>query len=179
MGTLFLRRLSRWQAETERDHIADLYAAAHRDPSPDAAPPDRAGFLRRFVDHDVQRPEFDLMLAGDPEPVGCAYGFLAEREDGWWDRFRQRPEALPTLAEHRRIFVVTELLVHPRRRGEGLAGRLQRELLSRVSASAALLLVEAGDGPAQSALPSLGWGKAGELTPRDGAALAAWTTPLG
>ncbi|WP_158621463.1 GNAT family N-acetyltransferase [Streptomyces triticirhizae] len=179
MGTLFLRRLSRWQAETERDQIADLFAAALRDPAPDAVPPDRAAFLRRFVDHDVQQPEFDLVLAGDPSPAGCAYGFLAERDGGWWSRFRERPEALPQLAENRRVFVVAQLLVHPRRRGQGLAGRLQRELLSRASAPLALLLLEPGNGPAQAAAQALGWSKTGQLTPSEGTPLGAWTIPLG
>lgn len=179
MGTVFLRRLSRWQAETERDQVADLFAEARHVESPDAVPPDRAEFLRRFVDHDVQQPEFDLVLAGDPRPAGLAYGFLAERDGRWWSGFRERPDALPQLAESRRVFVVAELLVHPRRRGQGLAGRLQRELLSRASAPLGLLLVEPGDGRAQATAQALGWSKAGQLTPDDGTPLGAWTIPLG
>ncbi|WP_062206706.1 GNAT family N-acetyltransferase [Streptomyces sp. NBRC 109706] len=177
MGTLFLRRLSRWQAETEREQLGDLHAAS-RDDIPGAPPPDRAAFLRRFVDFDVQQPDFDLVLAGDPQPAGYAYGFVAEQYGSWWPGFREEPHDLEQLAETRRVFVVAGLMVHPRRRRQGLAGRLLRELLSRGSAPVALALIEPDNVAGQTAAQSLGWSKSGQLTPVDGTPLGAWTIPL-
>ncbi|MDT0265637.1 GNAT family N-acetyltransferase [Streptomyces sp. DSM 44915] len=179
MGTLFLRRLTRWQAETEREQIVDLRIAAHQESHPEAAPPDRAELLRAFIDQDVQRPDFDLVLAGDPRPAGCAYGFRAEPDDSWWSGFRERPDELPALAGTRTVFVVATLVVHPRRRRQGLAGRLQRELLSRAGAPLALALLTPDNGQGQATAQALGWSKAGQLTPRDGVPLDAWSVPLG
>ncbi|UED84218.1 GNAT family N-acetyltransferase [Streptomyces profundus] len=177
MGTLFIRRLSRWQAETEREQLGDLYAAASRDDIP-GAPPDRAAFLRRFVDFEVQQPDFDLVLAGDPQPAGYAYGFVAEQYGSWWPGFREEARDLPQLADSRRVFVVSGLLVHPRRRRQGLAGRLLRELLSRGTASVALALIEPDNVAGQTTAQSQGWSKSGQLTPVDGTPLGAWTIPL-
>ncbi|MGK5529026.1 N-acetyltransferase family protein [Streptomyces sp. URMC 129] len=157
MSTVFLRRLSRWQAETDREQIADLYVAAHQD-TPGPRPLPREEFVHAFADHDLGRPGFDLVLAGDPKPVGCAYGF-------------QLPEVPPGLAELAgtgRVFLLAGLMVVPRRRGQGVATRMQRELLSRAGADLVLARPGPGNAPAHAALRSWGWVEAGD---------AAWVRP--
>ncbi|MBT2384040.1 hypothetical protein J7E86_10660, partial [Streptomyces sp. ISL-11] len=85
MGDVFLRRLSRWQAEQYRDQLADLHMAAYGSP-PGAPPHDRAAFLERLAE-DSARPGFDLVLADGGGPVGCAYGFPLARDSGLWHGF--------------------------------------------------------------------------------------------
>ncbi|WP_158674652.1 GNAT family N-acetyltransferase [Streptomyces hoynatensis] len=167
MGTVFLRRLSRWQAESEREGIGDLYAAAHRD-APGARPLERAEFVRRFTDHDIQQPDFDLVLAGDPGPVGCAWGFRADRGSRWWQSFLDVPAEIDELTQSRQVFVLAGVVVLPQRRRGQLGTRLHRELLSRSRAPLSLALVEPGNAAALAALQSWGWSKAGQLTPADG-----------
>ncbi|MDT0441557.1 hypothetical protein [Streptomyces johnsoniae] len=175
MSTVFLRRLSRWQAETERTDIGDLYADAHRD-APGVRPLERDAFLRRFVDHDVQQTGFDMVVAGDPALVGCAYGFRADRDGRWWDTFTAVPTEIEELSAARQVFVVAALMVARHRRRAHLATRLHKELLSRNATGPAIALLQPGNTPARAAYQSWGWNKAGQLTPRDGgeAPLEAW-----
>ncbi|MDT0308300.1 GNAT family N-acetyltransferase [Streptomyces sp. DSM 44917] len=171
MGTVFLRRLTRWQAETEREDIADLYVAALRgEPGQD-----RAAFLRALVDRDAQQPEFTMVVAGDPALAGAAWGHRADRGGAWWERFAEVPTEVAEQTA-RQVFVVAGLVVAPRRRREGLATRLQQQLLDRVRTVPALALVPPGNAPARAALQSWGWAKAGQLAPRGGedTPLEAW-----
>ncbi|SFD59986.1 hypothetical protein [Streptomyces aidingensis] len=180
MTELFLRRLSRWQAEDQRNDIADVHAEAYRD-TPGAALHDRQDFLSRFAEH-VQQPEFDLVLACAPAVVGCAYGFRIDRDGSWWDRFSQVPPELAELtsvANSRQLFVMAELMVRPAHRNHGVGGRLHDQLLARSSAPLAVTLLEPGNGMARSALQGWGWLHSGKLHPRgDTAPLEAWTFPL-
>lgn len=179
MGTVFLRRLSRWQAETERRDIADLYAEAMAE-ADGARVLAREDFLRRFADHDVQQPGFDMVVAADPAPVGCAFGFRADRGGPWWDAFRDRPTEVGELSAARQIFVVAELMVVPRQQRRRVAGRMLRELLARSGAAVALTLLDPGNAPGRAAYQSWGWTKAGQLTPADGTPPAeAWARRLG
>ncbi|WP_049571017.1 GNAT family N-acetyltransferase [Streptomyces sp. SBT349] len=174
MSMVFLRRLSRWQAETEREDLGDLYAEAHQD-APGTRPLTRDGFLRHFVDHDVQQPDFDLVVAGDPALVGCAYGFRADRGGRWWDSFVGVPLEIDELTVARQVFVVAGLMVPARRRREGIATRLGDRLLSRSTAALSLAVLSPGNAPARGLYQSWGWSKAGQLTPRDGdTPLEAW-----
>ncbi len=175
MGTVFLRRLSRWQAETEREDIGDLYADAHQD-APGVRPLERDAFLRRFVDHDVQQPGFDMVVAGDPALIGCVYGFHADRGGRWWEAFTEVPAEFAELSATRQVFVVAGLMVARRGRRTQLATRLHKELLSRHATGPALALLQPGNAPARAAYQSWGWSRAGRLSPRDGgeAPLEAW-----
>jgi ribosomal protein S18 acetylase RimI-like enzyme len=179
MGTVFLRRLSRWQAETEREDIADLYVEAHRD-APGAHPLGREAFLRRFVDHDVQQPGFDMLAAADPALAGCAYGFRVDHGSGWWEAFDgDAPAGFGELAGHRRIFHVADVMVLPHQRHRQLASRLLRELLGRSGATVGLALLLPGNAAALAAYQSWGWSKAGQLTPRGEPPVEAWARRLG
>ncbi len=110
MAEVFLRRLTRWQAETQRESVADLYAAAHRDPVSGEAP-GREDFLRRFAEHDVQRPGFEMVIGSDPALAGCCYGYPLDRAD---DRCRELPGEVPDALREQGaaggLFLVAELL---------------------------------------------------------------------
>ncbi|MDT0341619.1 GNAT family N-acetyltransferase [Streptomyces litchfieldiae] len=175
MGTVFLRRLSRWQAETEREAIGDTYVEGHRD-APGTRALEREAFVRRFVDEDLRQQDFDMMVASDPAPAGFAYGFRADRDGSWWETFTGVPNEIDELTGARQVFVVAQLLVAPRRRRQGVATRLHKELLGRSGAALFLALLQPGNAPARTAFQTWGWSKAGQLTPRDGAEapLEAW-----
>ncbi|RBM23260.1 hypothetical protein [Streptomyces sp. PT12] len=173
MSTVFLRRLSRWQAETEREDLGDLYAEAHRD-AQGAAASTREAFIRHFVDHDAQQPEFDLVVAGDPALVGCAYGFRAERGARWWDAFDDPPALIGELAVPRQVFVLAGLMVVKRRRHQQVATRLVTQLLARSTAPLAMAAFPPGSAPAREAFRSWGWSGPGRLTPRSGDPLEVW-----
>ncbi|WP_326596728.1 GNAT family N-acetyltransferase [Streptomyces sp. NBC_01803] len=164
MSSVFLRRLSRWQAETEREQIGDLYAEAHQD-VPGVRALSREEFVRAFVDHDLGQPGFDMVVASDPKLVGCAYGFQVS----------DVPLGIAELAAGGHVFRVAGLMVTPRRQRQAVATRAQKELLARAGASLGLALLEPGNTPARAAFQSWGWVKAGQLAPHDGAApLEAW-----
>ncbi|MQS06280.1 GNAT family N-acetyltransferase [Streptomyces alkaliphilus] len=180
MGEVFLRRLSRWQAEDQRAALADLHEDAYRD-QPGAVLRDREDFLQRFADH-LQQPEFDMVIASDPALVGCAYGFRIDRHGSWLDRFSTVPhelEELTELAMSRQLFLVAELMVRPEHRRQGVGGRLLDQLLSRVSAPVAVVLLEPGDAVGRATFEMWGWEKTGRMLPRGNpqqpGPLEAWT----
>ena len=176
MAEVFLRRLSRWQAESQATDFAGLYADVYRGPD-GREPPSREDFLRRFAEH-VQQPEFDMMIANNPRLVGCAYGFRIDRDGSWWDRFAGVPPELVELSEvagARHLFVLAELMVRPDHRKRGVGGRLVDQLLNRVSAPVAVALVDPSHSRTQDAFRSWGWAKTGDLTPRgDAKPQEAW-----
>jgi GNAT superfamily N-acetyltransferase len=170
MGMVFLRRLSRWQAETERAGVAELCAGATRE--------SREEFTRRFVDHDVQQPGFDMVVAADPALVGYAYGFRTDGDGDWWRGFTDVPAEVREMTGGRQVFAVAGLLVAERRRREQVASRMLRELLARCDASLAIAVLEPGDAAARAAFHSWGWSKAGQLAPANSPPLDAWTRRL-
>src|ERR1700738_1036585 len=120
--SVFLRRLSRWQAEQQRESVADLYVEARRGAVGEALR-DRQDFLRRFAD-DVRLPAFDMVVAGaagsSGATVGCACGFRLGREDEHWQRLGAgRPAAMEELTAAGRGVALAELMVlaSHRRRG--------------------------------------------------------------
>lgn len=157
MAEVFLRRLTRWQAETQRESVADLYAAAHRDPVSGQAP-GREDFLRRFAEHDVQRPGFEMVIGSDPALAGCCYGYPLDSAD---DRHRELtgelPDALREQGTVGGLFLVAELLVLPVHRRTRVATRLQETLLMRSSAARAVVLLGSDNAPARAAFRSWGW----------------------
>lgn len=168
MTTVFMRRLSRWQAESQREDFADLYLQAYRDPFGDTGP-DRQQFGERFA-YDVQQPEFEMLVASDPSLVGCAYGFRVDRDSAWWEQFETVPTEIDEATSVRQVFLIAELMVLPHQRRRHVAGRLHDQVLSRTDAPLAITLLDPGNGPARAAFQTWGWTKAGELTPTDGGA---------
>ncbi|GAA1901099.1 hypothetical protein GCM10009716_08730 [Streptomyces sodiiphilus] len=177
MGNVFLRRLSRWQAETERDDFADLYTECYRD-APGTQPLTRQEFIERFSE-DVQQPEFDMLVANDPTLAGCAYGFRVDRDSRWWEQFQGIPTEIDELTASRQIFTVAGLMVLPRQRHKGVASKLQDRLLDRANAAVAITVIEPGNEAARAAYQKWGWAKAGELNPHaDIPPLEAWARCL-
>ncbi|WP_053811075.1 MULTISPECIES: GNAT family N-acetyltransferase [Streptomyces] len=166
MAEVFLRRLTRWQAEAQREAVADLYVEAYRGPSGEEFR-ERGAFLQRFAEH-IQRPGFDMVIASDPALVGCAYGFPAERDGRLWQGFNgQVPRELEELTASGRVFVVAELMVLPTHRRGHVATRLQETLLLRSSAAMVVTLVDTANGAARSAVRAWGWQPTGRLLRSD------------
>ncbi|MEU7040497.1 hypothetical protein AB0A77_05480 [Streptomyces varsoviensis] len=178
MAEVFLRRLTRWQADQQREAVADLYAAAYRR-APGREFEIRRVFLDRFEEH-VQRPGFDMVIAGGAGLAGCVYGFPPDRDGEFWQGFRGgiTPE-VEELTALGRIFAVAELMVLPAFRRDHVATRLQTLLLARSTAQLATVLIEPSNTPARTAYRSWGWTKLGELSPRGGRPeLEAWSRVL-
>ncbi|MFJ6747232.1 GNAT family N-acetyltransferase [Streptomyces sp. NPDC091266] len=168
MAEVFLRRLTRWQAETQRESVADLYVAAHDGP-PAGGDPEREAFLRRFAGYDVQRPGFEMVIGSDPALAGCCYGYPADREGEWCRALPgEAPAALREHAAAGRLFLIAELMVLPAYRRTRVATRLQETLLIRSNAAQAVVFLAPGNEPAHAAFRSWGWRPAG--WPEPGAA---------
>ncbi|MEU7647661.1 hypothetical protein [Streptomyces huasconensis] len=164
MTEVFLRRLSRWQAEQQRESVANLYVEAYRGAA-GAEYSDRQGFLRRF-EHDVQQPDFDMVVADAGGLVGCLYGYRAAPTGEWWEGFRG---ILPAGIEERtasgRVFLLGELMVAPARRRAGVATRLWTLLLSRHTADAVVAVIRRGDDQGREVLRAWDLTKMGDFDP--------------
>ncbi len=133
MAEVYLRRLSRWQAEQQRDAVADVYVGAYRSPA-GAERRDRHGFLTRLEQH-VQHTGFDMVVADKAGTVGCAYGFRVPRTGEWWpDLQEQLPADVEELTASGHAFLLAELMVLPDHRRHGIATRLVERLLIRLEA---------------------------------------------
>ncbi|MEU5418372.1 GNAT family N-acetyltransferase [Streptomyces sp. NPDC001407] len=180
MGDVFLRRLSRWQSDQYREQLADVHAAAYGG-APGEAPRTRSRFQERLSE-DSARPGFDLVIAENRGPVGCAYGYPLSRDSDRWHGFDGPvPADLAELTAAGRVFLVAELMVLPRHRRQGIGRRLHDRLLSGSGAGlAAILLSPAdahGDG-AHAARLSWGWTAAGKLSPGGGPVLEVFVRAL-
>ncbi|MFG2651654.1 hypothetical protein [Streptomyces sp. NPDC048436] len=162
MAEVFLRRLSRWQAEQQREAVADVYVEAYRGVA-GAEYRDRQGFLRRF-ESIVQRPDFDMVVADAGGLVGCLYGYRAARTGDWWEGFRG---ILPAEIEERtasgRVFILTELMVVPAYRRLGVSDRLRTLLLMRHATDLVVAVIKRDDDLGREVLRSWGWTKLGEF----------------
>lgn len=174
MAEVFLRRLTRWQAEAQREAMADVYVEAYGG-VPGEEFRDRQDFLRRFAE-DVQNPGFEMVIASASGLVGCAYGFRADRSGTWWQGFGDAfPAELEELTASGQVFVVAEMMVLPAYRRDHVATRLRDEVLSRCEAALAIALIAPDNGPAQSMCQAWGWQKLGQLQPVSGASpLDVW-----
>ncbi|MFD9907380.1 hypothetical protein [Streptomyces sp. NPDC059063] len=124
MAEVFLRRLTRWQAEQQRGTVADVYVECHG--------ADRAGFLARFERH-VQERDFDMVSADSAAGlVGCLYGFRPEPGGELFESVRGvLPAEAAGAAAMGRLFLLVELMVRGGRRREGVATRMRDLLLAR------------------------------------------------
>ncbi|MFI5803753.1 GNAT family N-acetyltransferase [Streptomyces sp. NPDC051561] len=168
VAEVFFRRLSRWQADQQRESVADLYEATYRDHIEGTAPPsphpydpafhDRRAFLTRFAD-DVQRPGFDMLIATTGTVlVGCIYGYLPDRQGGWWyGRHDIAPREIGQLPDSGKLFTIAELMVAPTHRRRNIAGRLQERLLVRVDADRVTTLIESSNTAAKAAYAAWSW----------------------
>ncbi|MFJ6696325.1 GNAT family N-acetyltransferase [Streptomyces sp. NPDC091272] len=188
---VFFRRLSRWQADQQRESIADLYELTYREssltprrsnpyepvPAPDSSFHDRAAFLARFAAA-VQRPGFDLLIASTPTTlVGCVYGYLPDRQGSWWyGRHDIAPPEIGQLADSGRVFNIADLMVAPTHRRQKVAERLQERLLVRVDAELVTTLIEPANSAAKAAYEAWHWSRTGRIAAANGRPeLEVWT----
>ena len=178
MLEVFVRRLTRWQAEQQRESVADVYVEAYHGFSGEEFH-DRQMFLRRFAE-DVQAPGFDMVVTGASRLAGCAYGFRLDREGGWWQGFRgELPRELEELTASGQGWVLAELMVVPAQRRCGVATALVRRLLERSDTALVTVLVEPANVPARSAFQSWGWTRIGAVGSHSGGGpvLDVWSAP--
>lgn len=165
MTEVFTRRMSRWQAEQQREDVADVYVEAYHGPAGQEFS-QRQDFLRRFAD-DVRRPGFDMVVASERRMTGAAYGFRLDRADGWWREFTGGAlRRLEELTASGQVFALAGLMVLPAYRRQGIATRLMNQLLLRSDAALATALVDPASedsAPAATTLAAWGWSRIGEL----------------
>ncbi|MFE9248555.1 hypothetical protein [Streptomyces sp. NPDC007088] len=171
MTEVFLRRLSRWQAETQREAMADLYVEAYQG-APGEVFHDRQGFLNRYAE-DVQRTGFEMVIAGAAELGGCAYGYTVDRAGTWWQGFTGAHPEAEELTAAGQVFLVAELMVRPGERRAHVATRLLELLLTRTETAWAVAGVPAHAFPAHHAFTSWGWTTLGRLDPAPASATGA------
>ncbi|WP_254643622.1 GNAT family N-acetyltransferase [Streptomyces sp. BV286] len=176
MAEVYLRRLSRWQAEQQRDAVADVHVTAYRGVAGEEYR-DRQGFLHRFEQH-VQHTGFDMVVADTAGLVGCAYGFRVPRTGEWWSDFRGGlPADIEELTASGRAFLLAELMVLPAHRRLGVATRMVEWLLTRLDADLVVAVSSrSGDdgdrdgggpgGAVEAAFRAWGWSRLGILGPR-------------
>ncbi|MFF1378418.1 hypothetical protein [Streptomyces sp. NPDC058308] len=164
MSDVFLRRLSRWQAEQQREAVADLYVEAYRG-TVGAEGRGRQDFLRRFA-RDVQQTDFEMVVADASGLVGCLYGYRAERSGEWWEGFRGvlSTEAGEETASGR-VFRLGELLLSPAGRRAGVAARLRTLLLTRHTSDVVVAVTRHDDDLGREVLQEWDWRKLGEFAP--------------
>jgi hypothetical protein len=184
-GVVYLRGLSRWQAEDQREDLADLYVESSMAVAGDEYD-SREGFLRRLTE-DVRQPGFDMMIAEATVPaeasvlVGAVFGYPVRRDGTWWRGFHgPLPHRIDQLTASGHVFAITGIVVHRHERDRGLAGHLQHRLLTDHQSSLGVTLLNQADPVASAAFRAWGWQDIGEFhRPQDGAVLRALTLPMG
>ncbi|MGC0420566.1 hypothetical protein [Embleya sp. AB8] len=170
MAEVFLRRLTRWQADQQRESVANTYVQTYGE-----NPPGRPDFLRRYAEH-IQQPGFEMVVANGAGAAGCTYGFPPRRASGWWTGFHgELPEDVAELAAAGKVFVIVEMMVVPQHRRQGLAGRMREKLLAGTDAKFAAVRVARDNHAALTAFRSWDWDLLGEWQPdRAGAPADVW-----
>lgn len=160
---VFLRGLTRWQAERQRESVADLAVEAYRGDRGEEFR-DRQQFLARFTAA-TQRPGFEMALAGSAAgPVGCAYGFTMGREgDHWRGLLADLPRHTEELTASGQVFIIADLMVLPANLRRGVGTALIELLLSRCDAALATAFVDPANAPAAGALEAWHWTRTGHV----------------
>ena len=162
-----LRRINRWQAEEQREDLADLYVECSGiEPGEEFAR--REDFVARLV-ADARHPGFDMLVAETATLVGFVFGVPVDRDGAWWDGFAGGlPGSVEQLTASGHVFAITELVVHPYA-SAGVADRLQARLLGDHQASLGAVLLPREDRAGCAAFRSWGWREIGEVhRPSDG-----------
>ncbi|SOD85316.1 hypothetical protein [Streptomyces sp. Ag109_G2-15] len=107
MDAVRLRRLNRWQTESLKEDLADLYVESS-DTAAGEGYHDRQDFLRRLTD-DVRRPGFAMLVAETTTLVGCAFGSPVGRDGSWWQGFDATlPRSIEQLTASGHVFPVAD-----------------------------------------------------------------------
>ncbi|WP_369389430.1 N-acetyltransferase family protein [Streptomyces sp. CG1] len=154
-ATVELRRYGHDDLPAIRQTLLDVHADAYAD--------DMTEFDERFpwfVDHWGGNPGFSCVIGYDGgEPVGFAYGAPAAPGREWWREHLTEPLADDS------TFSVSELMVRPKWRKTGTAGRLHAVLLEDRPEALAVLLVDPGHLRVQSLYETWGYRKIGNRQP--------------
>ena len=144
------------------DELADVYREAFAG-APHHEPPEAAERFRESLALQSGLPGFRAVAAWGPgaDLVGFAYGHTSLPGQWWHDRAAAAvgPEGAERFLET--PFVVVILAVRPRRRREGIGGRLHDLLLGSVPHPAAVLSVRRDDAAAQRLYHGRGWQEIG------------------
>ncbi|MFD7408608.1 GNAT family N-acetyltransferase [Streptomyces sp. NPDC059866] len=114
-----------------------------------------------FVDHWSGMEGFTCVVAFDgEEPTGFAYGAPLQPGREWWRSTDYEPSNSYTST-----YAVSEVMVRPRWRKQGISERLHEALLKERTEDLAVLLVDVTHPKVQELYESWGYAKAGEQRP--------------
>ncbi|AVH57496.1 hypothetical protein C4B68_18840 [Streptomyces dengpaensis] len=164
MAPVRLRRLNRWQVDSLREDLADLYVESRATaPGDPYRRPSRQDFLNRLTT-DMRRPGFAMVIAEMDRLMGCAFGFPVRDDGSWWLGFEgPLPRSIEQLTVSCSVFAFADIMIRPHPQDRGLARRVQARLLTDHQASLGTTLVDRADRPTLAALHSWGWMDVGEL----------------
>lgn len=144
------------------DDLADVYREAFAG-APHHEPPEAAERFRESLPRHAGLPGFRAVAAWGPgaDLVGFGYGHTGLPGQWWHDRVAPAlaPDAAARWLEG--AFVVVILAVRPRRRREGVGGRLHDLLLESAPNPTAVLSARRGDGAALGLYHGRGWQEIG------------------
>ncbi|WP_435820449.1 GNAT family N-acetyltransferase [Kitasatospora aureofaciens] len=116
-------------------------------------------FVQRFpwfVDHWSSKPGFTCVVAYDGDaPIGFSYGAPLTEGKEWWRDHMPAPERFET-------FGVSELMLRPAWRKQGISPRLHQALLTDRTEALAVLTVDTVRPRLQALYESWGYRKVGE-----------------
>ncbi|MFE9812500.1 GNAT family N-acetyltransferase [Streptomyces sp. NPDC005548] len=114
-----------------------------------------------FVDHWSQMPGFTCVVAfEDGEPTGFAYGAPLQPGREWWRSTPYEPNNGYTAT-----YAVSEVMVRPNWRKQGIAEQLHGALLAEREEDLAVLLVDTAHPKVQDLYGTWGYEKVGEQQP--------------
>ncbi|WP_282793058.1 GNAT family N-acetyltransferase [Streptomyces sp. CC224B] len=151
--------------------LIDVHADSYRDAMHDE-------FNQRFpwfVDHWSEMEGFTCVVAFDgTEPTGFAYGAPLSSGREWWRKTEFEPKNGYTAT-----YAVSEIMVRPSWRKQGIANQLHEELLKERSEDLAVLLVDVTHPKVQKLYETWGYEKVGEQRPfADSPLYAVMVKPL-
>ncbi|MGW3789584.1 N-acetyltransferase family protein [Micromonospora arida] len=121
---------------------------------------------RRQLDLHMQRAGWEMVTATvNGASVGYIYGFPLPPETRWWEGIHEPAPPGFTEEDGKRTFALSELLVHPNWRRQGVARALHDDLVGRRAEPRTTLLAHPDNVTAQTAYRSWGWVKITKLRP--------------
>jgi ribosomal protein S18 acetylase RimI-like enzyme len=177
VADVFLRHLSRWQAEQQEEELADEFVETyHR--AHGAEYEDRQHFLKAFR-RAFGRDGFDMVVAGSAgRTAGHAYGYLVDRASDWWRGVDvEKSWDAEDLTVSGQVFALAELTVRPSYRRMGVARQLLDGLLARTDAALVITRVDPANEGAVAALRAWGWSHLGTVPEDDAQVPSVGTGP--